>query len=890
MNIYRRENWSTFEVFNVDELHSELESLKVEPTGAAKGQKVPIRAQIGHWCAKIRCLCLAFQENPEDSSLINQAIDCAEQAFSACKDAKTRQNVSNELFALVLEDHAHALAIRFKLFQASDDLDRIIEIYREAVATYGSRSKGRAQCLNALAQHQLIWRHRNSGLEIYGDIPEQTLFEASKNARAAYDSPVTYSGVRGLYANTLIIALTERHQASGDLSFLDEAVQIASDSLATLPHNECARSMLEATKCDLLFQRFVLRPSAALYNEAMNAARQHSQHDPLKIIDGPRQVTQILRAANTAFEKKCKLQEVLPAGDVFFVKQQCQQILDLDRANTIFRVWAGMILGPLLSGLKEWEAATKALEKTTRLLKRLVTRSLSRIDQEWLLRKLSTLLPSMAGYVALCAAEAAGSTAEEAVLSFLQHSESSRGILARLVFQSRLNLERFRLVDKQTADEYHRLLNVLPKLEVAAEVYEEQSNGDKRRANVIEMRGKVAQRISELENKFGKDEEVISVDFLKSLVGKSAFAQVKVSSGIAVSVLLVTSAGLRRVKLRELNPSDVARNLDRLYGKNRLAMAKPLQVEKNGRELGGILKWLWDCAVKPILSELGYYPKPKRDDHNRLPRLWWCASGLMTKLPFHAAGEGAESVNSENIYGYAVSSYTSSLMAFKMAQDCNAPSEKLFDDGMLAVSMPTTPGPRWVALKAEEELRSIKDAANIIPTSLANPTRLDVVKRLSEYSVIHFICHGTSIVNDPSSSALVLGQQDAEAAEHLSVKQMGDINLEKPRIAYLSACSTAENSSYELLDESIHLANAFQLAGFPHVIATFWEAKSRGAIPLAGFFYQKLAQAVAELKTFERNHDVVAHALHDALCEVRKSKSKSKSNPLFWAPFVHIGA
>ena len=75
----------------------------------------------------------------------------------------------------------------------------------------------------------------------------------------------------------------------------------------------------------------------------------------------------------------------------------------------------------------------------------------------------------------------------------------------------------------------------------------------------------------------------------------------------------------------------------------------------------------------------------------------------MSKLPFHAAGEGAESVNSENIYDFAVSSYTASLRALRMAQGCTVPSEESFVDGMLAVSMPTTPG-RWVDLNAEDEL------------------------------------------------------------------------------------------------------------------------------------------------------------------------------------------
>jgi CHAT domain-containing protein len=119
----------------------------------------------------------------------------------------------------------------------------------------------------------------------------------------------------------------------------------------------------------------------------------------------------------------------------------------------------------------------------------------------------------------------------------------------------------------------------------------------------------------------------------------------------------------------------------------------------------------------------------------------------------------------------------------------------------------------------------------------------------------------------------------------LTVKELSTLDFGKARIAYLSACSTAENAREKLSDESIHLASAFQLAGFSHVIATLWEAKDRGAVPLAGFFYKHL---IMELVTFKGDHDAVAHALHRALCEVRQDKKTR--NPLYWAPFVHIGA
>lgn len=48
--------------------------------------------------------------------------------------------------------------------------------------------------------------------------------------------------------------------------------------------------------------------------------------------------------------------------------------------------------------------------------------------------------------------------------------------------------------------------------------------------------------------------------------------------------------------------------------------------------------------------------------------------------------------------------------------------------------------------------------------------------------------------------------------DKLNVRQISDVHLEGARMAYLSACSTAENRARTLLDEVVHLASGFQMA------------------------------------------------------------------------------
>ncbi|KAH7114141.1 hypothetical protein B0J13DRAFT_460385, partial [Dactylonectria estremocensis] len=57
------------------------------------------------------------------------------------------------------------------------------------------------------------------------------------------------------------------------------------------------------------------------------------------------------------------------------------------------------------------------------------------------------------------------------------------------------------------------------------------------------------------------------------------------------------------------------------------------------------------------------------------------------------------------------------------------------------------------------------------------------------------------------------------------------------QIAYLSACSTAENKAARLSDEVIHVVSGFQVAGFPHVVACLWPTGDSECVGVAKRFY-----------------------------------------------------
>lgn len=250
----------------------------------------------------------------------------------------------------------------------------------------------------------------------------------------------------------------------------------------------------------------------------------------------------------------------------------------------------------------------------------------------------------------------------------------------------------------------------------------------------------------------------------------------------------------------------------------------------------------------------------------------------MSRLPFHAAGNHSKG-SDQNTISKVISSYTPTLNAFARMRTKKLLRFDWSGSDVLVVAMPETPGQQ--DLNIEGEITSIKShfPNAVIKTS---PSKDEVMAALRVSKIAHFACHGETVVGDPSQSALLLKHPDKDQIQRLTVRDVSSINLEFGAIAYLSACSTAENSTPGLMDEFIHVANSFQLAGFAHVIGGLWPVQDRISVALTDRFYQLLNEVDDE----EFVHDAVANAFHNAITFVRE---RNPTNVIAWAPFIHIG-
>lgn len=155
----------------------------------------------------------------------------------------------------------------------------------------------------------------------------------------------------------------------------------------------------------------------------------------------------------------------------------------------------------------------------------------------------------------------------------------------------------------------------------------------------------------------------------------------------------------------------------------------------------------------------------------------------------------------------------------------------------------------------------------------AEATVSAVKAALPDHDWLHFACHGRQYPRDPSASRLYLHDGS------LSVRDLRWAELQRSRLAVLSACQTA-TSGTTLLNEGLHLGAAVHIAGCRQVVGTLWTVGDSSAAQVVDRFYKHLSI------DGEPDASRAATALHRAVGELRAESPDLCT----WAPFVHIGA
>ncbi|TFK16512.1 hypothetical protein FA15DRAFT_650851 [Coprinopsis marcescibilis] len=286
-----------------------------------------------------------------------------------------------------------------------------------------------------------------------------------------------------------------------------------------------------------------------------------------------------------------------------------------------------------------------------------------------------------------------------------------------------------------------------------------------------------------------------------------------------------------------------------------------------------LLGSLWTLVVKQVIDCL-HLSKTEEPC-----RLWWCATGVFSFLPIHAAGLYSQTGGPEDaLFQYAISSF------IYTPQDIISPPPALTSDFKMVAVIEPTSGSGYNALpmtKVELQKLQMRIPArdNLIEHvgKRTDPIKLDdVLSSLQECSFAHFGCHGIQHSTNPLASALVLSGGRLTMEKVIQKCQASNGSL-----AYLSACQTAK-SDEERPDEALTLAATMLFAGFRGVVGTMWSISDNDAPVIADAFYAHMFRHGTE-----RPPDATeaAYALHLAVQKIRDGGAKFWN----WVPYVHFG-
>ncbi|MFE9751420.1 CHAT domain-containing protein [Saccharothrix saharensis] len=493
------------------------------------------------------------------------------------------------------------------------------------------------------------------------------------------------------------------------------------------------------------------------------------------------------------------------------------------------RLWGHYAVGALAFAVGEYRTAVEVLDTAVALLPDVLPRGAGWVDQQYRLGTFAGLVGT-----ALAAHCAAGDT-----VGAVEVVEQGRGVLLAEHANTRTDLtwlERLRpdLADRLRA--VRRALNgpALPGVDPTRAWREHD-------ALIAEVRACPG-----------------GEDFLRR--PRLADLREAVAGGVAVVVNVVGGRGDAVIVRHSGDPLHVPLPYLRAHEVEERAIA--LTEVSNGtswadllrrkRVLPEVLAWLWDAIAEPVLAALPAEPRPRR--------IWWLPVGYLGVFPLHAAGRPGR----PGVLDQAVSSYVPTLRALRDARR-RAPAAVR---RQLVVALERTPGLPDLPGTAREAV-GLGSRGMVLRDREATVDR--VMTALPEATWAHFACHAEADLLSPADSSLRLDDGP------LRLPTIGGLDLPQAELAYLSACSTAHHGGRHA-DEVLHVASAFQLAGFRHVIASLWPLDDQVAADAASAFYRDLAD-------IPTTNDAAAALRRVALA----LRSANPEAPHLWAALVHSG-
>ena len=866
----------------------------------------------------------ALRDRYEEKGLVSDL----EEAVRLGRDIVARVPDSFAHRAVLLLDSSLSLNWRYERFGTVADLDEAITVGREAVSAVAQDHPLRSMWLSALScylQSQFLRLGRTEDLEeaiqlgrdavssIDEDGPHQewqlrnlamglsyrfTRMGALNDLNESVDigkqmfrqAPQGFAG-RAEQLNNLGVNLLHQHLRTQEPVPLDEAIQAIKDAVSLAPESDADRNAYLLNLCSALSSRFSLTRNLPDIEEAITVARQVISATPTDHADYPKQLNNLavwLRDRSNAKLSNTDLDEAIEfarrsvtgsasddverarrannlgqmlctryirtraPGDLDESNYWYQSALDQGNARVLDRVLAG---SALVRNNQDRQQAYEAGKVAVGLVASLTPQSLDNSDKQHALGQLIGLASDAA---------AAALRVGESPPAALHLLELGRGVLGASLEEIRGDVDELREKHAEIAETFTQLQNELqaPRNEMMIQDVIDRGRRPSKWAHLnprFDAGREFGRLIDEIRKLSGFEGFLLPPnDFeIRSAAKNGPIVIINVSE-LRCDALVVQADQIEVVPLPNLSLTGIERRA----------------IESNPAA-PSTLEWLWDAVARPVLDFLGFVQTPISED--TWPHIWWIPTGPLSQFALHAAGHH-RSATSESVLDRVVSSYTSSLKTLVYARRRSAPLPST--GRALLVAMENTHGFDRLP-NATKEIQMVEKLLESSSLEAITPERRkeQIALRLRDCQIFHFAGHGHTNRQDPSRSGLILedGRDDP-----LRVMDLMDMNLRQysPFLAYLSACGTGQIKNEKLVDESVHLINAFHLAGFRHVIGTLWEVRDETCVGVAKFTYEWIKDTGMTDATVCMGLHRASRALRDQWIKAARGSGGTERNQL----------
>ncbi|WZH40930.1 CHAT domain-containing protein [Fusarium acuminatum] len=821
------------------------------------------------------CLSVRYEARGEISDL-EEAIKVVKEAIEATEEGSLERMSHLSNYGNLCGDHYLRTGNMSDLEEAISSLQEVVDRVQDDEVFME-----RHICLSSFAI-QLSRRYRRIGTV-------SDLKKAIKLGRRACDlTPADDSQAK--HFSNLAIILKHEYFRTDDQTVLDEAIRVQRDAVKTAYKNHPDAVVLLHNLAALLTTKSKVADSTVALEEALQLGRQVVDLTPKDHPNRATYLNTLARQLNNMSSKTgllCHLEEAIQCGkeavdltedahperanrlvnqgglygalfwktnapeDLNTAIEHYEAALYTPSVYEVPRIRAGKELLQYYAAIPDWTKAYEAAKTAMSLVPKLISRTTNNADRQDVLTQV---------YGLSCDAAAVALSADKGALAALRFLEQGRGMLASAVEETRSETLDLQRQHPELAERFKYLQGLTSSHGLPA---------DSADSTIPFQRTKASAHSSEI-NAIG--ELGVLVDKIHQTPGFEDFLSTPSDSKIRGAA---SNGPIIVINTSEFRCDAILIERDQVWSTD-LSRLTVKDIRSNTQQGNiaspRILEWLWNTIAEPVLDALGIR-KPSSEE--RLPRIWWIPTGVLSIYPLHAAGRHFKG-SSDTVIDRAMSSYSSSIKVIIRSRGrATLSAVPSGIERAVLVSMETTPESSSLPSAGREiqVLRGIcksKGFETIEPRSIKE----DVVSQLPQCKIFHFAGHGSTNGRDASQSSLLL--QDWQK-NPLTVSTLLDIDIQQysPFLAYLSACGTGQIGHEKYLDESIHLISAFQLAGFRHVIGTLWEVGDEISVDIARTVYESIRRGA-------QADESICRGLYKATLEQRdkwfteKSKTRSR--------------